>query len=244
LYNSNLDSYFKAAGKIDLLTKAEEVELAKKIEAGDMRAREKMINANLRLAISIANKYAKYGNVSYEDLIQESNIGLIKAVEKFDWRRGFKFSTYACWWIKQAVTRYLTANNSILKIPSHTVANSRKVWNVMKEYEEEFGQEATVEELSDIMGISVDQVKQAMTAGKARYVSSIDKPIGDESGSRTLADIIPDTAKSVEEIFDGKIIKGVIVEALSSLSKREEMVLRLRFGITDVADQDDNITLT
>lgn len=244
MYNSNLDSYFKAAGKIDLLTKAEEVELAKKIEAGDMRAREKMINANLRLAISIANKYAKYGNVSYEDLIQESNIGLIKAVEKFDWRRGFKFSTYACWWIKQAVTRYLTANNSILKIPSHTVANSRKVWNVMKEYEEEFGQEATVEELSDIMGISVDQVKQAMTAGKARYVSSIDKPIGDESGSRTLADIIPDTAKSVEEIFDGKIIKGVIVEALSSLSKREEMVLRLRFGITDVADQDDNITLT
>jgi len=242
LYNSNLDSYFKSAGKIDLLTRAEEVELAKKIEAGDMRAREKMITANLRLAISIANKYAKYGNVSYEDLIQEANIGLIKAVEKFDWRRGFKFSTYACWWIKQAVTRYLTANNSILKIPSHTVANSRKVWNVMKEYEEEFGQEATVDELSDIMGISVDQVKQAQTAGKARYVTSIDKPIGDESGSRTLADIIPDTAKSVEEIFDGKIIKGVIVEALSSLSKREEMVLRLRFGITDVDESDQNIT--
>jgi len=241
LYNSNLDSYFKSAAKIDLLTRSEEVELAKKIEAGDMRAREKMISANLRLAISIANKYAKYGNVSYEDLIQESNIGLIKAVEKFDWRRGFKFSTYACWWIKQAVTRYLTANNSILKIPSHTVANSRKVWNVMKEYEEEFGQEATIEELSDIMGISVDQVKQAQTAGKARYVTSIDKPIGDESGSRTLADIIPDNARTVEEVFDGKIIKGVIVEALSSLSKREEMVLRLRFGITDVAEEDQNI---
>lgn len=241
MYNSNLDSYFKSAAKIDLLTRSEEVELAKKIEAGDMRAREKMISANLRLAISIANKYAKYGNVSYEDLIQESNIGLIKAVEKFDWRRGFKFSTYACWWIKQAVTRYLTANNSILKIPSHTVANSRKVWNVMKEYEEEFGQEATIEELSDIMGISVDQVKQAQTAGKARYVTSIDKPIGDESGSRTLADIIPDNARTVEEVFDGKIIKGVIVEALSSLSKREEMVLRLRFGITDVAEEDQNI---
>tara|TARA_R110001599_G_scaffold268517_1_gene469387 strand:+ start:1294 stop:2028 length:735 start_codon:yes stop_codon:yes gene_type:complete len=242
LYTSNLDSYFKSAAKIDLLTRAEEVELAKKIESGDMRAREKMITANLRLAISIANKYAKYGNVSYEDLIQEANIGLIKAVEKFDWRRGFKFSTYACWWIKQAVTRYLTANNSILKIPSHTVANSRKVWNVMKEYEDEFGQEATVEELSDIMGISVDQVKQAQTAGKARYVTSIDKPIGDDSGSRTLADIIPDNARSVEEVFDGKIIKGVIVEALSSLSKREEMVLRLRFGITDINEFDQNIT--
>ena len=242
MYTSNLDSYFKSAAKIDLLTRAEEVELAKKIESGDMRAREKMITANLRLAISIANKYAKYGNVSYEDLIQEANIGLIKAVEKFDWRRGFKFSTYACWWIKQAVTRYLTANNSILKIPSHTVANSRKVWNVMKEYEDEFGQEATVEELSDIMGISVDQVKQAQTAGKARYVTSIDKPIGDDSGSRTLADIIPDNARSVEEVFDGKIIKGVIVEALSSLSKREEMVLRLRFGITDINEFDQNIT--
>tara|TARA_R110002074_G_C12532216_1_gene665002 strand:- start:979 stop:1713 length:735 start_codon:yes stop_codon:yes gene_type:complete len=242
LYTSNLDSYFKSAAKIDLLTRAEEVELAKKIESGNMRAREKMITANLRLAISIANKYAKYGNVSYEDLIQEANIGLIKAVEKFDWRRGFKFSTYACWWIKQAVTRYLTANNSILKIPSHTVANSRKVWNVMKEYEDEFGQEATVEELSDIMGISVDQVKQAQTAGKARYVTSIDKPIGDDSGSRTLADIIPDNARSVEEVFDGKIIKGVIVEALSSLSKREEMVLRLRFGITDINEFDQNIT--
>jgi len=243
LYNSNLDSYFKSAGKIDLLTREQEVELAKKIEAGDERAREKMITANLRLAISIANKYAKYGNVSYEDLIQESNIGLIKAVEKFDWRRGFKFSTYACWWIKQAVTRYLTANNSILKIPSHTVSNSRKVWNVMKEYEEEFGQEPSVEELSDIMQISVDQVKQAMTAGKARYVSSIDAPVGDEYGSRTLADILPDSAKSVESVYDGKIIKGVIVSALSSLSKREEMVLRLRFGITDIDEKDENITI-
>jgi len=241
LYNSNLDSYFKSAGKIKLLTRAEEVELAKKIEAGDERAREQMITANLRLAISIANKYAKYGNVSLDDLIQESNIGLIKAVEKFDWRRGFKFSTYACWWIKQAVTRYLTANNSILKIPSHTVSNSRKVWNVMKEYEEEFGQEPTVEELSDIMQISVDQVNQAMTAGKARYVTSIDAPVGDEYGSRTLADILPDSACSVESIYDGKIIKSVIVDALSSLSKREEMVLRLRFGITDVDEKDIHI---
>ena len=241
MYNSNLDSYFKSAGKVKLLTRAEEVELAKKIEAGDERAREKMITANLRLAISIANKYAKYGNVSLDDLIQESNIGLIKAVEKFDWRRGFKFSTYACWWIKQAVTRYLTANNSILKIPSHTVSNSRKVWNVIKEYEEEFGQEPTVEELSDIMQISLDQVKQAMTAGKARYVTSIDAPVGDEYGSRTLADILPDSACSVESMYDSKIIKSVIVSALSSLSKREEMVLRLRFGITDVDEKDIHI---
>ena len=236
LYNSNLDGYFKSASKFDLLTREEEVELAKKIEAGDKRAREKMINSNLRLAISIANKYAKYGNVSYEDLIQESNMGLIRAVEKFDWRKGFKFSTYACWWIKQAVTRYLTANNSLLKIPSHTVSNSRKVWTVIKEYEEEFGVEPTNEEISEIMGISIDQVKNSMSAVKARYVQSIDKPVGGDESNRTLAEILPDNGMSVEEMYDNKIVKNVIVEALSSLTKREEMVLRLRFGITDVND--------
>ena len=119
MYESNLDSYFKSAARHKLLTREQEVELAKRIEAGDNNARKIMIESNLRLAISIAKKYAKYGS-SFEDLIQESNIGLIKAVEKFDWRKGFKFSTYACWWIKQAVTRHLTSNNSILKIPSHT----------------------------------------------------------------------------------------------------------------------------
>ena len=242
MYNNNLEGYFKSAAKFNLLTREEEVELAKRIEKGDHRAKEKMINSNLRLAISIANKYAKYSNVSFEDLIQESNIGLIKAVEKFDWRKGFKFSTYACWWIKQAVTRYMTSNNSILKIPSHTVAHSRKVWAVIKEYEEEFGQEPTLEEISEIMQIDINQVKQAISASKAKYVHSIDKPIDDE-GSRTLGDVLPDTAISPENAYDNKIIKKTIVEALKSLSKREEMVLRLRFGISDVLDSDENIVL-
>lgn len=240
MFSSNLDTYFKSASKFKLLTKEEEVELAKRIEAGDKNARDRMINSNLRLAISIANKYAKYGNVSYEDLIQEANIGLIKAIEKYDWRRGYKFSTYACWWIKQGVTRFLTSNNSLLYIPSHTVSNSRKVWNVIKEYEEEFGEEPTVEEISEIMGISVNQVKQSMEAAKAKYVTSIDKPVGDDEGSRTLAEILPDTARTPDEIYDSKIIKNVIIEALSSLTKREEMVLRLRFGITDVDENEIN----
>lgn len=240
MYDSNLDSYFKSAARHPLLTREQEVELAKKIEAGDKRAKDLMIESNLRLAISIAKKYAKYGN-SFEDLIQESNIGLIKAVEKFDWRKGFKFSTYACWWIKQSVTRHLTANNSILKIPSHTIANSRKVWHVIQDYQEQFGIDPTIEEISDIMGIDEKHVKQAMSAVKAKYVQSIDKPIGDE-GNRTLADIIPDTAMSVEQALDNQIVRGVIVSALSSLSKREEMVLRLRFGITDVLQDDENIT--
>jgi len=239
LYSQNLDTYFKSAAKFKLLTKAEEVELAKRIEAGDQRAREKMINSNLRLAISIASKYSKYGNVSYEDLIQEANIGLIKAIEKFDWRRGFKFSTYACWWIKQSVTRFLTSNNSILHIPSHIVSNSRKVWGVIKEFEEEFGVEPTVEDISEIMNISVDQVKQAMEASKANYTASIDKPIGKDESGRTLAEILPDEAQSPDSILDSKIMRSVVVKALASLSKREEMVLRLRFGITEI--DDDNI---
>lgn len=242
MYSSSLESYFKSAARYKLLTKEEEVDLAKKIENGDMIAKEKMINSNLRLAISIANKYAKYGNVSFEDLVQESNIGLIKAVEKFDWRKGFKFSTYACWWIKQAVTRYLTSNNSLLKIPAHTISHSRKVWAVIKDYEEEFGQEPTVEEISEIMNIEVHQVKQALSASKAKFVHSIDKPI-DEDGSRTLGDILPDPGVSPESHYDNKIIKNTIVEALTSLTKREEMVLRLRFGISDVSETDANIQL-
>ena len=240
MYESRLDSYFKSAARHPLLTREEEVALAKRIEAGDKIAKDIMIESNLRLAISIAKKYAKYGN-SFEDLIQESNIGLIKAVEKFDWRRGFKFSTYACWWIKQAVTRHLTSNNSILKIPSHTIANSRKVWHVMQEYQEEFGVDPTIEEIAEIMGIDEKHVKQAMSAVKAKYVQSIDKPVGDE-GNRTLADIIPDTAISVEQALDNQIVRGVIIEALSSLTKREEMVLRLRFGIADILEDDNNIT--
>ena len=126
--SSTLEMYFRSIKRnTKLLTREQEVELAKRIEAGDPRARRIMIESNLRLAISIAKKYAKYGG-SLEDLIQESNIGLIKAVEKFDWRKGFKFSTYACWWIKQSVTRSLTSNSTLLKVPSHTLANARKIW--------------------------------------------------------------------------------------------------------------------
>ena len=121
-----LEKYFKSIKKIPLLTKQEEINLAKRIEKGDIKAKQIMIQSNLRLAISIAKKYVKHCN-NFEDLIQECNIGLIKAVEKFDWRKGYKFSTYGSWWIKQAATRHLTDNNSILKVPSHTIALSRKI---------------------------------------------------------------------------------------------------------------------
>tara|TARA_Y100000389_G_C17436070_1_gene505612 strand:- start:1131 stop:1877 length:747 start_codon:yes stop_codon:yes gene_type:complete len=231
-YNTSISNYFKSIRNIPLLSKQEEIELAKKIEKGDIAAKQKMVESNLRLAISIAKKYARYGS-NLEDLIQESNIGLIKAVEKFDWRKGFKFSTYATWWIKQAATRHLTANNSLLKVPSHTIANASKVWKLYKSYQEEFNVEPTIPEISDILGISEKHVKQAINSLKTRNLQSIDKPVSDEN-NRTLGDIIPDKSPSVEVLLDQEIIRNQIVKAFKTLSKREEIVLRLRFGITDI----------
>tara|TARA_R100000278_G_C5434536_1_gene151442 strand:- start:89 stop:820 length:732 start_codon:yes stop_codon:yes gene_type:complete len=238
---SNLDVYFKDVGRYALLTRDEEVKLAKRIEQGDQAARELMIQSNLRLAVSIAKKYSKYGS-NLEDLIQESNMGLIRAVEKFDWRRGFKFSTYACWWIKQAVVRHLTSSNTILKIPSHTLSNARKIYAITKEYNEEFGVDPTPEEISDILNLSVKHVQRALDSIKARNVGSIDQPIGAE-GNRTYAEIIPDKQSvDLDEMIDNETIRGHIVKALGSLSKREELVLRLRFGIDEVAEEDTNVT--
>jgi len=239
LYSNALESYFKQVSNHPLLTKEEEIVLAKRIEGGDIEARKQMIEANLRLAISIAKKYSKYGS-NIEDLIQESNMGLMKAVEKFDWRKGFKFSTYAYWWIKQAITRHLTSNNSILKVPSHTVSNARKIWQVIQEYEEEFGVEPTEEEIAEILDIEVKQVKQAIASTKVKYVASIDTPVSDDS-TRTLADVLPSNSKSIEDSMDDERIRMGIVKSLKCLSKREELVLRLRFGISEVEENDLNI---
>ena len=237
--SSNLKSYFKQVATHPLLTKEQEVELAKRIEKGDKIAKQIMIQSNLRLAISLAKKYSNYGT-DIEDLIQESNIGLMKAVDKFDWRRGFKFSTYACWWIKQSITRYLTANNSLLKVPAHTIASARKVWNVIKEYEEEFGSKPSEDEIAEILCIDIKYVKQALDSIKTRNLASIDMPIG-EDGNKTLADIIPDKDPGIDQLLDNRIIKNSIIRALKLLTKREEMVLRLRFGIDDVDESDENI---
>lgn len=236
-----LETYFRdIKNKTRLLTREEEVELAKRIERGDRRARDKMIESNLRLAISIAKQYARYGS-TLEDLIQESNIGLIKAVEKFDWRKGFKFSTYASWWIKQAVTRSLTSNSTLLKVPSHTLANARKIWQLKQDYLEEFGVEPTLEEICGALDLTEKHVRLAMASIRSKNIASIDQQVG-EDGSRTLGDIIPDNnANSIENILDNKAIRQRIIKALSSLSKREELVLRLRFGLDDVLEDDKNI---
>jgi len=238
--NASLNAYFAHSGKFDLLTREQEVALAKLIESGDRRARDKMIESNLRLAISIAKKYSKYGS-NLEDLIQESNIGLIKAVEKFDWRKGFKFSTYATWWIKQSVTRSLTKESTQLKVPSHTLSNARKVWSIQKEYRENFGCDPSVEEISSILNLSEKHVREAIKSSQTKYTISIDSPVNDEFG-RTLGETIEDDRREpIDNILDNQKIRSVIVNSLSSLSKREELVLRLRFGIEDVSEDDKNI---
>jgi len=238
--NSSLSAYFAHSGKFDLLTREQEVELAKRIENGDNLARDMMIESNLRLAISIAKRYAKYGS-NLEDLIQESNIGLIKAVEKFDWRKGFKFSTYASWWIKQSVTRSLTKASTQLKVPSHTLSNARKVWSVQKEYRENFGCEPSIAEIAEILNISTKHVKEAIKSSKSKYTISIDTPVNDEYG-RTLGETIEDEqAVSVDNLLDNQKIRAAIISSLSSLTKREELVLRMRFGIEEVKEDDKNI---
>lgn len=241
LSNSTIEQYFKSIRKIPLLTKSEEIALAKRIEKGDKRAKQKMIESNLRLSISIAKKYARYGNVSLEDLIQESNIGLITAVENFDWRKGFKFSTYATWWIKQAATRHLTSNNSILKIPTHVLGNARKVSKVIKEYQEEFDTDPSVEEIASLLKIDKKHVETAMESIKAKNLLSIDSPRGKDDNSRSFSEIIPDNGISPEKLLINAANKETILSAFKKLSKREELVLRMRFGLSDVLAEDNEI---
>lgn len=240
-----ISAYLKQVGKHKLLTKSEEIDLAKRIEQGDASAREKMINSNLRLAISIAKKYHKSG-CSMEDLIQESNIGLMKAVEKFDWRRGFKFSTYACWWIKQAVTRHIAMNKSTVRIPSHAVSIAKNIQSMIENYEEEFGTIPTTEEICDSLNVSEKMAKSSLASLKLRYLVSLDKEINyHDGGTRTLGDTIPDTqTQSVEDKMEEESIRAIIINSFKLLSDREEQVIRMRFGIIDNLDQNHVTNIT
>lgn len=231
-----LQTYFTKVGKYPLLTREQEIDLAKKIEAGDPRAKNKMIQSNLRLAISIAKKYQSKG-CSLEDLIQESNMGLIKAVDRFDWRKGFKFSTYAYWWIKQSVRTHVASQASDIKLPAHTRNLLWKMNEMIKEYEEEFGQRPSYDEVSDALGIPTSTL---MSMIKCSTQTSLDASIRDRSGGtgRKIAEVIPDQqATSVEDMLDSVKIKGVMRNALKTLTSREENIIRLRFGIGESADE-------
>lgn len=231
-----LQVFFKDVSRTGLLTRDEEVSLSKRIENGDRSARDHMIKANIRLAISIAKKYQNKG-CPLEDLIQEANIGLMKAVDRFDWRRGFKFSTYGCWWIKQSVMRHIASHSGTIRLPSHAKGLLWKMKVMKEEYEEEFGVPPTQEELADLLGVTQDSLRTILAAASTPMSLDMDVKYGGSSGpsgSRRLADVIPDNnASDPSEAMDHEKIVAVVRSALGSLSAREEKIMRLRFGITD-----------
>lgn len=232
---AEMETYFKHLSRGRLLTREEEVELSQLIEAGDQRARDRMIESNLRLAVSIAKRHQRSG-CNLEDLIQESNVGLIKAVDRFDWRRGFKFSTYASWWIKQAVRRHVTDTASDIRVPAHTTALAYRISVFVDEYESEFNTRPTVEEIAEMMCVPVTTVQELMNSSGVRSMVSLDAMIGDEDGKKILETIPDDNAVSPDEAIDREKILSAISRCLDKLTPREEQVLRLRFGVSDVQD--------
>jgi len=220
--------YLKEIGKVPLLTKDEEVELAKKIEAGDGEAKKKLAEANLRLVVSIAKKYIGRG-MSFLDLIQEGNLGLIKAVEKFDYTKGYKFSTYATWWIRQAITRSIADQG--IRIPVHMIESINKLVRIQRQLVQDLGREPTPEEIAEIMDMEIDKVRDIMEI--AQKPISLETPIGEEEDSQ-LGDFIEDNQIETPDVMATHIIlKEQIFEVLKSLTPREQEVLILRFGLRD-----------
>ena len=225
--------YLKEIGRVPLLTPDEEVQLALDIQKGGKdgeRAKQRLSEANLRLVVSIAKRYVGRG-MQFLDLIQEGNLGLIKAVEKFDHTKGFKFSTYATWWIRQAITRAIADQARTIRIPVHMVETINKVIRVSRQLLQELGHDPSPEEISEEMGMPVDKVREILKI--AQEPVSLETPIGEEEDSH-LGDFIPDEdASEPSEAASFTLLKEQLVEVLSTLTPREEKVLKLRFGIED-----------
>lgn len=224
--------YLKEIGKTPLLTKDEEREFAKRAEKGDEEARQKLIKANLRLVVSIAKRYVNRSpNLSILDLIQEGNIGLSKAVEKFDYRKGFKFSTYATWWIRQAVTRALADQSRTIRIPVHMVETISKYAQTRRQLIQELGRDPLPEEIAAEMGVDVEKVEHIQKI--SQEVLSIEQPVGDEEDS-VLADFIKDEQNvTPDQAVSRALLKDLIKEILVDLSDREQKILNMRFGLED-----------
>jgi RNA polymerase primary sigma factor len=228
----SLDSlrlYLRSIGRVDLLTADQEVALARRIERGDMSAKQQMIEANLRLVVSIAKGYLGRG-LSFLDLIQEGSLGLIRAVEKFDYRRGYKFSTYATWWIRQAVTRAIADKARTIRIPVHMVEKLNKVVHVERQLVQEFGREPTPEEIALELQWTAREVKDILRI--AQLPVSLEKPIGEEEDSELGDFVEDDQIESPDEHASLSLRREDIEHALSSLPERERKVIELRFGLT------------
>ena len=222
--------YLKEIGKVPLLSAEEEIELAKRMEQGDESAKKRLAEANLRLVVSIAKRYVGRGML-FLDLIQEGNLGLIKAVEKFDYRKGYKFSTYATWWIRQAITRAIADQARTIRIPVHMVETINKLIRVSRQLLQELGREPTPEEIAAEMDMSVDRVREILKISQEPV--SLETPIGEEEDSH-LGDFIQDDNVPVPaDAAAFTLLKEQLVEVLSTLTDREQKVLRLRFGLDD-----------
>ena len=222
--------YLKEIGKVPLLSAEEEIELAKRMENGDQEAKKRLAEANLRLVVSIAMRYVGRGML-FLDLIQEGNLGLIKAVEKFDYRKGYKFSTYATWWIRQAITRAIADQARTIRIPVHMGETINKLIRVSRQLLQELGREPTPEEISEEMGMPVDRVREILKISQEPV--SLETPIGEEEDSH-LGDFIQDDNVPVPaEAASFTLLREQLVEVLGTLTEREQKVLRLRFGLDD-----------
>jgi RNA polymerase primary sigma factor len=224
----SLQLFLNEIGRYPLLTAEEEVELAKRIERGDLAAKERMINSNLRLVVSIAKRYQGHG-LSLLDLIQEGVLGLIRAVEKFDWRRGFKFSTYATWWIRQAVQRGVQNRSRVIRVPVHVAELERKASKTERELMATLERMPTEEEVAEAAKIPIDKLRQAREA--VRTLASLDRPVG-EDASATLGDLIPTDDGDPAEEVQVTLGDGALASALETLSPTQRRVLDLRFGLS------------
>ena len=228
--NDPVRMYLKEIGRVPLLSAEEEIKLAHRIEQGDEEAKRRLAEANLRLVVSIAKRYVGRGML-FLDLIQEGNMGLIKAVEKFDYRKGFKFSTYATWWIRQAITRAIADQARTIRIPVHMVETINKLIRVSRQLLQELGREPTPEEIAKEMNLSPEKVREIMKI--AQEPVSLETPIGEEDDSH-LGDFIPDDdIQAPADAAAYELLKEQLKEVLDTLSDREENVLRLRFGLDD-----------
>ena len=235
--------FVKTIKENPLLTKQQEIELANKIKKGDAKARQKLIESNYRLVISIAKKYHR-DELDFEDMIQESSIGLIKAVDRFDPTLGYKFSTYACWWIKQSALQYVNENSSNIKVPTHSRMLNSKIKNKIIELEERNGKQPTLEEVSNELGESVKKIKYTLHANKK--IASLEKSLDENSKNATLLNKVEDSSvySNPEKLMESKELNAIIRESLQLLTPKEEKIIRLRFGITESPNDTNNFPVT
>ena len=225
--------YLKEIGRVAFLTADEEKELSKRIEKGDLEAKKKLAQANLRLVVSIAKRYVgRSPNLTLLDLIQEGNLGLFRAVEKFDWRRGYKFSTYATWWIRQAITRALADQSRTIRIPVHMVETMSKYSQARRSLLQNLGREPSAEEIAAEMGLEVDKVRHIMKISQEAI--SLETPVGDEKEGSILAEFIEDEKQLSPSLLAGRtLLKDRLKEILVDLTPREQKILAMRFGLED-----------